>query len=188
MQNEIKVAVFLCNGSEDIETIVPVDVLRRLELKVDLISIESLSNITLAQGTHITADKTLSETSLEDYAAFITPGGAILPSFESEKTEKLRAFYAEHINDENLLFANICAAPHVLHYWGLLEGRKVTSYPGVEKDAFEDVHTGAKVEIDRNLITANGPGSSFEFARAIANKLVGNAKTDATFSSMQYTS
>jgi 4-methyl-5(b-hydroxyethyl)-thiazole monophosphate biosynthesis len=180
------IAIFITNGSEDTESIVPMDVLKRLNQEVDYISIEPTHRISTARGITIIADKTLDEANLEAYDTYIIPGGQVLDNFESPKADKLKEFYQANFGDQNILFAAICAAPHILNHWGLLEGYKVTNFPGIQiRGGFEDKYTGNRVEISKNLITSIGPGSSFEFAEAIAQRLVGKEATSDILRSMQ---
>ncbi|MDR1033474.1 MAG: DJ-1/PfpI family protein [Bifidobacteriaceae bacterium] len=179
-----KVAIFVCNGSEDIETVAPADILRRAGAEVDIVTIEEDPIVNLGRGSKLLPNLALRDARLDDYDAFVIPGGDIW-EFETETAALLRDFFIKNFDNQKLLFAAICAAPHILYHWGLLENKKVTSFPGIEKEAFEAEHTGNRVEIDGNLITANGPGASFLFAHAIVSKLFGKAKADEVLENMQ---
>jgi protease I len=73
------------------------------------------------------------------------------------------------------LVCAICIAPVTLANAGLLDGKKAT----VWKDQAGTIqrkggkYTKARVETDGNIITADGPRSSKEFARAIVRALSG---------------
>ena len=70
----MKIAVLIANGSEEIETLTPVDVLRRADVQVDLISVSGQNPI----GSHqiqIKADKESKDVDFGDYNAIIVPGG-----------------------------------------------------------------------------------------------------------------
>lgn len=192
-------AIFLANGSEDTEVFVPMDIFKRLEIPTDFISIEDGLTITTGRGIKITADKLLNETNLNDYSTFVIPGGQVRGSFESNKSAKLADFYRQNFNNTKYLFGAICAAPHILHYFGVLTDRKVTCFPSVRFEGMPDGQggygldntlesqwTGKRVEIDGNLITSVGPGSSMEFAVAISEKLVGKEKVKKILKEMQY--
>jgi protein deglycase len=71
--------------------------------------------------------------------------------------------------------AAICAAPTVLQAAGLLEGRRVTSYPAFS-DAFPGAHyVEDRVVVDGRIVTSRGPGTAFEFALALVEQLDGPA-------------
>lgn len=67
----------------------------------------------------------------------------------------------------------ICIAPSTLAHAGLVEGRRVTSFPSREVDmrAHGALWTGNPVDVDGRLITANGPESATAFGNAIADAL-----------------
>ena len=65
----------------------------------------------------------------------------------------------------------------VLASKNLLKGKKATCYPAQAfVNAMGENYTGSAVEVDGNLITANGPKSAMEFALAICEYLGVNAK------------
>ncbi|MDR2708622.1 MAG: DJ-1/PfpI family protein [Elusimicrobiota bacterium] len=179
-----RVAFFVCKGSEDTEVVTPIDILRRSQAIVDIISVENIPTVALSQGTEIVVNLKLADADLSKYNAFIIPGGDIT-AFENGTAKKVQDFFVANFNRSDLLFASICAGPHVLYTWGLLAGRKVTAYPGVQKGAFDKEYTGQQVTVDKNLITGNGPGAAFEFGRAISAALFSKEAADGVLSSMQ---
>ncbi len=69
--------------------------------------------------------------------------------------------------------AAICIAPSILANAGLLKGKRATAYQS-EKDNLEDKgaqYTGAEVESDGMVVTANGPEAARSFGRKIAEML-----------------
>ena len=60
-------------------------------------------------------------------------------------------------------------------------GKRVTSYPSL-RDHFAEhyTHTGERVVQDGNLITSQGPGTTFEFALKIVEYLEGPEKMKST--------
>jgi putative intracellular protease/amidase len=53
----------------------------------------------------------------------------------------------------------------------LIEGVKATCYPAKEFVELINNYTGANVEVDKNVITANGPKSAMEFSIKICEYL-----------------
>lgn len=82
---------------------------------------------------------------------------------------------AIRISSEGKLVAAICAAPAVvLGSSGLLAGKQVTCYPGMEKVAPDvSFDQSRKVITDGNLITAIGAGAAMDFALAMVRYLCG---------------
>jgi 4-methyl-5(b-hydroxyethyl)-thiazole monophosphate biosynthesis len=75
------------------------------------------------------------------------------------------------------LTAAICAAPAVfLAPLGLLEGKKFTCYPGLEKEVSGGIWLTDKAVVDGNLVTSRGAGTAALFALAIIEFLAGKDK------------
>ena len=79
---------------------------------------------------------------------------------------------------ENKYIGAICAAPIVLHQAGILNGRKMTSYPG---EKYESLFTEADyqdkvVVVDGKLITSRGPATTLPFAYEIVKLLGGDSE------------
>ena len=171
----MKIAVFIANGTEEIEALTPVDVLRRGGAEVELVSV----NGEYPKGSHgivVKADKVIEETDFSAYDAVVIPGG--MPGATNISENALATEAIKAMNAENKLVAAICASPAVvLKKLGVIEGKKATCYPA---DTFinelGDGYTGSDVEEDGNVITANGPKSAMKFTLAICNKLGLNPK------------
>ena len=99
--------------------------------------------------------------------------------------EPLRALLVDACS-RGLLVAAICAAPMVFGRIGILKGKRATCYPGCEGDLFGAEYTAAAVELDGNIITACGPGASFDFGFAIVKNFCGADVVDTLRSQMQF--
>jgi len=67
----------------------------------------------------------------------------------------------------------ICIAPVTLANAGLLKGRKATVWAS-EKARIETkgaIYTGADVQVDDNIVTANGPNAAKAFGEALLKLL-----------------
>ncbi len=164
--------VFLAEGFEEMEAIIPVDVLRRAGMDVKTVSITDSHNVTGAHGTTVKADMTFKQADFEGAEWLIIPGG--LPG-----AENLHGFGALNdllkVHSTKGKIAAICASPAmVLAPLGLLDGKDATGYPGTEdglKAGGASVKDERVVALD-NIITANVPASALRFAVAIvANSL-----------------
>ena len=81
--------------------------------------------------------------------------------------------------------AAICAAPKVFAGAGLLEGKRVTSFPGA-LDAFEGFDYCAEPVVqDGKIITSRGPGTAMDFALTLIENLVGKNKRDEVEAGLQ---
>lgn len=178
-----KVAVMLGEGFEPIEAIAPTDCMRRAGLEVELVSVMPSVQVKSAQNVVVEAEALDENLDLEDFDMIVVPGGS-LGVENLKKSEKLaQALKGFMAKDKHV--ASICAGPTVLNGLGLLEGRKVTCYPGCEA-GFPDgaYQPGYGVVVDRNLITASGPGQALDFGIAIVKALCGDDAADQVASGM----
>lgn len=167
-----KVALFIENGSEELEFIAPLDIMRRANLEVDLISANNEDFITSSHNVKIIADKKINEVNnILDYDAIVIPGG--MPgSTLLRDNKKIIEFYQTMYNSGKLVAA-ICAAPIVLSAAGITDDKEVTSYPGFDKEINCKTYNSDKaVVIDKNVITAQGPAVAILFGYEIVNYLL----------------
>ena len=167
-----KVALFIENGSEELEFIAPLDVMRRANLEVNLISANNEDFITSSHNVKIIADKKINEVNnILDYDAIVIPGG--MPgSTLLRDNKKIIEFYQTMYNSGKLVAA-ICAAPIVLSAAGITDDKEVTSYPGFDKEInYKNYNSDKAVVIDKNVITAQGPAVAILFGYEIVNYLL----------------
>jgi len=161
-----KVVILLVEGFEEIEAIVPIDVLRRLEF--DLLLAGFANKVTGAHGVVFETDTLIEDLDISELSTVILPGG--LPGATNLRDSQVVIDLLKKMNDDDKFIAAICAAPIVLSRAGLMKGKTCTGYPmALVKDALADAnYTAAKVERDGNIITGKGPGAAFDFAFDIA--------------------
>lgn len=167
-----KVALFIENGSEELEFIAPLDIMRRANLEVDLISANNEDFITSSHNVKIIADKKINEVNnILDYDAIVIPGG--MPgSTLLRDNKKIIEFYQTMYNSGKLVAA-ICAAPIVLSAAGITDDKEVTAYPGFDKEInYKNYNSDKAVVIDKNVITAQGPAVAILFGYEIVNYLL----------------
>ena len=167
----MKILVLLADGFEEIEAITVVDVLRRAGIEVDTVGITG-AWVTGSHGIKVMADKKISEVYIEKYEGIILPGGSKGVK-NLAKSSKVKEFL-EKMNEKGKLIAAICAAPSVLAKFHVLDNKRATIYPGMEKEL--PYPRDERVVIDDNIITSQGPGTAMEFALAIVEKLLGREK------------
>jgi protease I len=116
------------------------------------------------------AEVALNEVSAERYDAVVFVGGSGSNVYfdDLDAHALARSMYAA-----GKVVGAICVAPTTLAHAGLLRGRNVTSFASQRDDlvAHGAVWTGAPVEVDGSIVTANGPGSSQDFGLAVADLL-----------------
>ena len=181
---EKQVCVFLADGFEEIEGLTVVDLLRRAGVHVTTVSITGEYMIHGAHGIDVQADKLFDEVAYTKQDMVVLPGGmpGTLHLGEHEGVKQV----LEQFCREKKYIAAICAAPSVLGKYGMLKGRKATSYPG-----FEDALLGAeyvydKVVADEYFITSRGMGMAIAFALKLIELLVGEEQAKKIGESIIY--
>ncbi|MEM2878931.1 MAG: DJ-1/PfpI family protein [Candidatus Hadarchaeales archaeon] len=124
------------------------------------------------QGTQVNPDMSVADASATDYDAVVLIGGAGVENayFNSQVLHTLLI----SANDHGKVIGAICIAPVVLANAGILNGKRATVFDGsyiTMLEARGAIYTGESVTADGNIITANGPGASDEFARKIIEAL-----------------
>ncbi|MDQ2076868.1 DJ-1 family glyoxalase III [Marinimicrobium sp. ABcell2] len=166
----------IANGSEDIETVTIIDILRRAGVDTLVASVHDQPEITAARDTRITADGVLEECLDQDYDLIALPGGPgakhlrdCAPLIDALKQQRDRGGW----------YAAICAAPAVvLAHHGLLDGLKATAFPDVQEDLPDRSRADERVVTDGHCITSQGPGTALEFSLMLVEKLCGKVKRD----------
>ncbi|MBR1628120.1 MAG: DJ-1/PfpI family protein [Lachnospiraceae bacterium] len=160
-----KVGIFIANGCEEIEALTVVDILRRANIEIDMISISEALNVRGSHGIEFVCDRTKDEADFSEYAGLVLPGG--LPGTTNLGADETVVSKIKAFASEGKLVAAICAAPTVLGDNGLLEGKLATCYPGLEERLVGATLTKDKVAVDGNIITSRGMGTAIPFALAL---------------------
>lgn len=169
-----KVLILFCEGFEEAEAIIPIDVFHRAGFAVTLSGVEEL-NVKSSHGITIAMDGLLSGVNPLDYDALVLPGGMKGSSGLSQSFAVNEAVIMFSANPDKVVAA-ICAAPAVvLGRAGVLEGHKATCYPSCETFAPDAAFSTDGVVVSGNIITAKSCGWAFDFALAITAKLAGDA-------------
>lgn len=171
-----KIAVHLANGFEEIEAITIVDVLRRAELDVLVVSVSGKLEVIGAHKIAVLADIMFENVNYKNVEMIILPGG--MPGASNLNAHEGLKKMILKFNGENKPLGAICAAPLVYGNLGLLKGKKAVCYPG-----FEDQLNGAEVLMvpvikSGNIITGRGIGAALKFALSIVEDLISKEKAD----------
>ena len=120
-----KVYMFLAEGFEDVEALIPLDVLRRGGVDVKTVSI---GDGYVAHGVNIEADLMFMEAETDQADLLMLPGGMPGASNLYAHQELCEALLKQ--NEQGKKISAICAAPAVvLAQLGILNGKKATCYP-----------------------------------------------------------
>ncbi len=179
-----RIAIFFAEGYEEIEGLTVVDICRRCGLAIDMVSITEQKQVKGSHGILVEMDKTWSQADFAEYDMLVLPGGGDgTKNLEACQAlmEQVDAFYAS-----GKYVAAICAAPSILGHRGILKGRRACSYPGFESHLAGALVTKEPVEVDGNVITSRGMGTSIPFALAIAGVFCGRQKAEQMAEAIVY--
>ncbi|MDR3048567.1 MAG: DJ-1/PfpI family protein [Elusimicrobiota bacterium] len=122
-------------------------------------------------GRNTTAEILLQDVKADDFDAIVYIGGGGADTYYANAdafSKPAKEFFAD-----GKITASICIAGIILAGAGVLKGKKATSFID-GKDALLKGgadFTGKSVEIDGNIITANGPTAASDFGKAILEAL-----------------
>ena len=182
-----KVYVFLADGFEDVEALIPVDVLRRGGVEVVTVSTTEFPLVESAHGVNIEADIQFEQGDYTDADLLMLPGGMPGASNLFAHEGVCKAVLAQAAAGKKV--AAICAAPAVvLAQLGILEGKKATCYPGFEQSLKDNgaQYTGDLVTVDGNITTGEGPAAAFPYAYEVLSQLVDKNTSDQIAEGMRF--
>lgn len=179
-----KVAIFMADGCEEIEGLTVVDILRRVGIEIDMVSVTGKRMVTSSHKVSFETDILFEEADFAGYDAVVLPGGMPGTTHLLEHEGVVRT--AKEFNEAGKLVAAICAAPSVLGLNHLLEGKKATCHPGFEDKLLGAIPVEEPVVVDSNIITSRGMGTAIEFALAIVEYLEDKEKVEKVKTSLVY--
>jgi len=170
--------IILSDGAEESEVVITADVLNRGGIKVVIAGFSGDAAVKCCQNVQIkpemSLDKAADNHEKTPFDIIILPGGP-------KGTDNLKKSVAVG----NILkrqemrggwIAAICGGPLALQSHGIGVGKCITGH----KSKWDELKEGgqhkvcaARVCIDGNIITSQGPGTAFEFGLAIVEKLMG---------------
>jgi protease I len=166
----LRVAALAADGVEQIELTKPLKALQRAGAAVEVVSLRKgkiqAMNL-MVPGKKIAVDRVVKDADPALYDALLLPGGHINPDFLRKSDAALE--FVRHFDMAGKPIAVICHGPWVLVSAGLVEGRRLTSWPNIQDDirnaggAWED----AAVVRDRNWVSSRGPQDLPAFEKAM---------------------
>ncbi|RLJ05750.1 MAG: DJ-1 family protein [Candidatus Aenigmatarchaeota archaeon] len=164
----MKVLVPLADGFEEMEAATTINILKRGGLDVVVAGLPG-TIVRGSRGLKVMLEKKLDDLDINDFDALVLVGG--YPGYKnlSQSNNILRAVV--EFDEKKKLIAAICGAPSVLAKTGILDDRRATIYPGLEKEIPRPRE--GRVVIDEHIITSQGPGTAIDFALAVLERLAG---------------
>lgn len=168
--------MFFATGFEEVEALSVVDLLRRDNIDIKMVSVTGKKEVTSSHNVTIVMDMLLEEVSLDNARMLIMPGG--MPGVSNLKAcTRLNEMIVE-FNKNNGLLAAICAGPTVYGELGILEGKNAVCYPGCEEGLLGAKVNTCEVITDGNITTSRGMGTAIEFGLKLVEILDSKEKSD----------
>lgn len=171
------VYVHLANGFEEVEALTVIDLLRRAGVEVKSVSITGEKKVMGTHGIPVEADILYEEADYEACEMIVLPGGLPGADYLGEHEGLVKHIRCFAENDKYL--AAICAAPQVFGAQGVVEGKKATIYPGMEKCLNGALPQAEIVVQDGKVITSMGPATAMPFALKLIEALKGKEVSDS---------
>jgi len=168
-----KVAIVVTDGFEEVEMTEPRRALQAEGAETVIVSPKGdrVKGWNHTQwGESFDVDVPIQQAHPEDYDALLLPGGAMNPDklrMDQKVVSFVRSFF-----DEGKPVAAICHGPWLLIDAGVVEGRRVTSWPSIRIDlrnAGADV-VDEEVVVDRGLVTSRMPDDIPAFNRKMVEE------------------
>jgi protease I len=169
-----RVAILTENGFEESELTSPKKAMENAGIKVDIVSPQQ-RKVKAWNNDHwsieLPVNVNVSNANYEDYDALVIPGGAMNPDLMRLNKDSVN--FAKSFLKSGKPVAAICHGPQLLIETGLLEGRKLTSYPSVKTDL---INAGAnwqdrEVVVDNGLITSRTPKDLEAFNKKLLEEI-----------------
>lgn len=163
-------AILAMDGFEQVELTRPRSKLLDHGASIEVVSLRpgSIRGMNLHRpGSKVKVDRTIFTADPNDYDALLIPGGFINPDF-LRQSERVLDFVRE-FDRSGKPIAVICHAPWVLISAGLVRGRRLTSWPGIQDDVRNagGIWENKAVVKDDNWISSRGPQDLLQFNKAI---------------------
>lgn len=164
------VCVLVADGSEEMEVVITVDVLRRAGIGVFLAGVgEETRMVTTSRGVRIAPDGAWDPAEAPRFEALVVPGG-IGGTQTMRQDDSVKQAVREFMRAGKIVAA-LCAGPAVLQDAGVLAGKTYTSHPSTRAELTAGTWVDQPVFRDGNLITSQAPGTAFAFALALIEVL-----------------
>ncbi len=174
------IVILLENGFEEIEMMIPADVLKRVGFEVVLAGVQK--TVTGSHNIKIETDVQIHEIDPAYFDCVILPGG--MPGSTNLKKNPDVLTLIQKMNSAGKIIAAICAAPIVLMQAGILKGKKAAGHPSIRNELVGVMYSPAMTESSGNIITGKGPGAAYEFTAKIAEIMGKKAELDKVLADM----
>lgn len=178
------VYAMLADGFEEVEALAVVDVLKRADMDVKMISLNGKEIVTGTHGIGVVADLKFAQADFNQCDLIFLPGGMPGTIHLQEHAGLIKQI--KEFAEQGKWLAAICAAPSVFGSLGLLEGKKAVCFPGFEKYLTGAEIMDERVVLDGHIFTSRGMGTALDLGLAIVGQIKGKEAEEELAHSIQY--
>lgn len=179
-----RVLVPLATGTEEMEAVIVIDILRRARWTVVVAGVDD-GLLTASRGVRLMPDEPWRSITPSEFDILMIPGGG--PGVERflqfpPLLDAIREFH-----QAGKWIGAVCAGPLTLQAAGILAGKKATCHPGVAERLTVTRRLDDRTVVDGRLITSQGAGTTFEFALTLVSLVESPAKAKSIADSIVLT-
>ena len=178
------VYTMLADGFEEVEALAVVDVLKRAEIEVFMVSVMEEKLVTGAHQINVCADMCFDEADFDKCDMIFLPGG--MPGTLNLKNHKGLIEQIKSFDKSGKNLAAICAAPSILGELGLLNQKRAVCFPGFEDSLKGAILVNKRAGTDGNIFTSKGMGTALDLGLEIVKHVAGSEKSEELARTIQY--
>ena len=155
------IALLATDGFEDSELTQPLEAVRNAGADVRIVSDKAA--FTGKEGTEVDCDVSVEDASVDDYDGLLLPGGVANPDIM--RMNQTAVSFVRDFFEQQKPVAAICHAPWLLIEAGVVDGRKLTSWPSLKTDLENAgaIWVDESVVVDNGLVTSRKPDDLDDF-------------------------
>jgi protease I len=159
-----KVLIFVHNGFEDRELMIPYYRFQEAGYKVEVVGPKANATYNGEYGLTIKSDLSPEDVNIDDYMAIMIPGGR---APDRMRTNKGLVQLAKEAFAKGKVIAAICHGPQLLIEADVVKGKKATCFVSVSTDLKNagGIYVDKSVVVDGNLVTSRFPADLPDFCR-----------------------
>lgn len=176
-EKTIRIGVILANESEDLDSIIPVQLWRKAGYIVELISLEKKNSIIMKSGIKISCDGIIDKINLSQFNALYIPGGNVYKKILDVKSDQkvIKTIEKDFINNPKKYILTSNEGINALTLKNLIEKKEFTGIVENKKEFDKLLKENKNIVVSGNLISCKGPTITFDFSLEIIKTFSGNA-------------